>query len=296
MHRFSKNGNSNPMRREQVKKFLKITIAAFIYSFGIGALLEPNNLAPGGVTGISIMLNYLFGIPTGVGMFLINIPILWLGYRKLGKKLIYLSVYVLALASVLVDAMAETGWCVTRIPLLAALFGGAMVGAGLGVVFRGGGTTGGADILVRLIKLKYRHIKTGIIFLAFDVTVVGISALIFKDTDLALYAGLSVMSASMVMNKVLYGGDEAKFIYIVSDRYSLIAGKLLGSLNVGATYLKGRGAYSGTEKDIIMCVIRRQQLPQAEEIVKEIDENAFMIVTSATEIFGEGYKKHGTIY
>lgn len=284
------------MMKANIKKFWTITIAALVYSIGIGIFLEPNNLAPGGVTGLSIMVNYLTGISTGVAMFAINIPILWFGYRRLGKKLIYISIYALAVASIAVDLMTELGICVTKIPLLAALFGGALIGWGIGIIFRLGGTTGGTDIAVRLLKLKYRYMKTGAIFLITDVVIVSISAIVFRDIDTALYAGISVMATSMVMNKVLYGSDEAKLIYIISDKNREIVKILLDKIGVGATFLEGRGAYTGNDKEIIMCVIKRQKLPQLEEIVKEIDLNSFMIVTSATEIFSEGYKRHGTIY
>lgn len=242
------------------------------------------------------MANYLFKVPTGVVIFLINIPILFLGYKKLGKRMILISLYAIAITSIVVDFTTEIGLCLTEVPLLAALFGGALIGFGIGIIFRNGGTTGGTDIVVRLVKLKYRHIKTGVIFMMTDIIIVSISALVFKDIDTALYAGISIMVSSLVMNKALYGGDEARLIYIVSEKNNEIADVLLSKVGAGVTYLKGRGAYLGVEKDIIMCVIRIQQLPAVEEEVKEIDENSFMIITSATEIFGEGYKKHGTFY
>ena len=277
-------------------KLIIITFAALLYSAGIGMFLEPNNLAPGGVTGISIMLNHLFNLPTGTGILLINIPILWVGVRKLGKKLIGYTLYALVISSVTVDLFVENALCATRVPILAALFGGAMVGCGLGIIFRNGGTTGGLDIIVRLVKMKYRYLKTGAIFLISDIIVVSISAIVFRDIDVALYAGISVMAASLVMNKVLYGGDEAKCIYIFSEKNQEIANILLDKLEVGVSFIKGKGAYTGRETEMIMCVMRRQQLPEATEIVENIDDGAFLIVTSATEIFGEGYKKHGTYY
>ncbi|MBE5926630.1 MAG: YitT family protein [Lachnospiraceae bacterium] len=277
-------------------KLILITFAALIYSIGIGIFLEPNNLAPGGVTGISIMLNHLFKIPTGIGILFINIPILLVGFKKLGRKLMGYTLYALVISSVVVDLLVNRGICVTRVPILAALFGGGLVGFGLGIIFRNGGTTGGLDIIVRLVKMKYRYIKTGAIFLISDIIVVSISAFVFKDIDVALYAGISVMSASLVMNKVLYGGDEAKCIYIFSEKNHEIAQILLDKLSVGVSYIKSKGAYTGRDTEMIMCVMRRQQLPEAAEIVENIDDGAFLIVTSATEIFGEGYKKHGTYY
>lgn len=161
---------------------------------------------------------------------------------------------------------------------------------GIGLAFKAGATTGGMDIVVKLLRLKYPHLKTGFLFLLVDAAVVAVSALIFRNVDVALYAGLVVVVNSVLLDVVLYGRDGAKMIYIISDRPEAITVRLLEELDIGVTYISGVGAYSGKEKQVIFCVMKKQLSPKAEEIVRQEDPGAFMIVTSASEIFGEGYK------
>ena len=144
--------------------------------------------------------------------------------------------------------------------------------------------------MVKLLRLKYPHLKTGFLFLLVDAAVVAVSALIFRNVDVALYAGLVVVVNSVLLDVVLYGRDGAKMIYIISDRPEAITVRLLEELDIGVTYISGVGAYSGKEKQVIFCVMKKQLSPKAEEIVRQEDPGAFMIVTSASEIFGEGYK------
>lgn len=178
---------------------------------------------------------------------------------------------------------------------LAAVTGGALVAVSIGIIFRAGATTGGTDIIVRLIKLKYKHMKTGGVFLILDMLVVAASLLVFKNIESALYAAVAVMVCSYTMDIVLYGLDEAKLFYVISksrEREEEIVKELLLKLEVGATYLEAAGTYSGEQRRVILCAVRKQQLPAAKEIVRSIDDEAFMIVTSANEILGEGYKSH----
>ncbi len=161
---------------------------------------------------------------------------------------------------------------------------------GIGLVFKAGATTGGTDIIIKLLRLKFPYLKTGRLFLITDALIVTASALLFRNLDVALYAGLVVFINSVLLDVVLYGRDGAKLIFIISDRHEAITRRLLEDLDIGVTYISGFGAYSGKEKKVIMCVMKKQISPQAETIVREEDPGAFMIVTGATEIFGEGYK------
>ena len=162
----------------------------------------------------------------------------------------------------------------------------------IGWVFKAGATTGGIDIIIKVLRLKIPHLKTGSLYLMMDAAVVTLSAFVFKDIDRALYAGGVVLVASFLLDVVLYGRDEAKLIYIISDKSENIAKRLLEELDIGVTYMQGSGAYSGKDKKVIMCVMRKPLSPKAEEIVKQEDHQAFMIVTSAMEIYGEGYKSY----
>lgn len=178
----------------------------------------------------------------------------------------------------------------TSQPLLAALAGGILMAIGLGIVFKAGATTGGTDIIVKFLRLKYKHLKTGRLFFVTDILIVSASLFVFGDFDTIMYAILAVVVCSIMFDAVLYGRDEAKLIYIISDCSEKITARLLEELDIGVTYLEGKGAYSNNPKQVIMCVMRNTMAPKAEEIVKEEDPLAFMIVSSATEIYGEGYK------
>lgn len=272
-------------------KYLKMTVATVICSVGISLFLDPNALAPGGVTGVSIILNRVTGVETGTWILLLNIPILILGIWKFGVRFILSTVYCIVLVSAVTNILAPIG-AVTTDPFLAAIAGSSLMALGLGLVFKAGGTTGGTDIIIKVLRLKFPYLKTGSLFLFMDASVVLLSFLVLKDVDKALYAGMAVFVTSFVLDLVLYGRDEAKLIYIISDSAKEIAARILEELNIGATYVKGSGAYSGKEKDVIICVTRKQLSYKAEAIVKEVDASAFMIISSATEIYGEGYKSY----
>lgn len=160
----------------------------------------------------------------------------------------------------------------------------------LGMVFKAGATSGGTDIIVKLLRLRLPHLKTGLLFLLTDAVIVTASAFVFKDIDTALYAGLVVVINSVLLDVVLYGRDGAKMFFIISDRHREIGNRLLEELDISATYISGRGAYSGMDKDVILCIVKKHLSPKLEEIVRQEDPRAFTIITSATEIYGEGYK------
>lgn len=275
--------------KRRVLDYLMITVASFIYAVAVSLFLDPNSLAPGGVTGIAIILNRLSGLETGTWVLIINVPIIILGMWKFGLHFILSTLYCTAATSFFINLLATFG-VATEDRLLAALVGGALMAVSIGLVFKAGATTGGTDIIVKLLRLRFPHLKTGSLFLITDAIIVTSSAFVFKDLDVALYAGLVVFINSVLLDVVLYGRDGAKLIFIISDAHASITKRLLEELDIGVTYISGTGAYSGKEKSVIMCVMKKQISAQAEVIVREEDPAAFMIVTSATEIFGEGYK------
>ncbi len=276
---------------QMLRDYVMITVASFVYAVSVSMFLDPNSLAPGGITGIAIILNRLFGIETGTWMLLINIPILLIGIWKFGLRFILSTIYCTAMTSLFTNLLTPVG-AVTTDPLLASLTGSALMAVSMGWVFKAGSTTGGTDIIIKLLRLKFPYLKTGALFFLTDMVIVIASAFVFRNVDKALYAGIVVIITSVVLDVVLYGRDEAKLIYIISDHAEKIAGRLLEELDIGVTYVQGSGAYSGKEKSVIMCAMKKNISPKAEEIVKEEDPLAFMIVTSATEIFGEGYKSY----
>ncbi len=275
--------------KKRIKNFIGMTLGAATYAAAISMIVDPNSLAPGGVAGIAVLLNRLIHVETGTLILLLNIPILMLGIWKFGWRFIITTVYCISVISGMTNLLGERP-PITEDMFLAAVFGGALMAVGIGLVFKSGATSGGTDIIVKVLRLRFPHLKTGVLFLGIDAAIVFASVFVFKNIDTALYAGLTVIVCSTVLDIVLYGRDEAKLIYIISDKCNEITQKLLEDLDIGVTHVRGVGAYSGKEKNVIMCVVKKHVAPKVEDVIKEEDPLAFMIVSSATEIFGEGYK------
>lgn len=277
-----------PNIKKTVKQYLLITVGAAIYAAGISLFLDPNNLAPGGVTGIAIIVNYLTKLPTGTLVLCMNIPLMIIGVWKFGLRFFFSTIYATLLSSALINVFLRWG-PLTEELILAGAAGGAMMAFGMALVFKGGATTGGTDIIVRIIKLKFKHVRTGKLFLITDAFVILAAAIVFKDIDIALYAAVSTVVSSIVFDIALYGSDSARLTYIITDKEEQIAARLL-DLDLGVTYLHGTGAYTNDSRRVIMCAVRKQLLPQVQDIAMEEDPFVFLIVTSANEIFGEGFK------
>ena len=240
---------------QKCKRFLLMTVGAIIYAFAISTIADPYSMAPGGVAGLSVILSRVIPVQTGTLIWCFNIPILLLGLWKFGAKFIVSTVYCTALTSIATNLFSGKIPPLTNDILLAAIAGGVLIAVGIGMVFKAGSTTGGTDIIVKVLRLRFPHMKTSRLFLALDAAVVGSSAFVFHNVDAALYAAIMVFVASTVLDIILYVG-----------------------------------AYSGKDKNVIMCVVKKHIAPKTEDVVKEEDPMAFMIVTSATEIYGEGYK------
>lgn len=275
----------------ELKKYIVITAAAFVYAAGISLFIDPNRIAPGGVTGISIILSRVVPMNTGTLILLFNIPIFVFAVWKFGFRLAVSTIYATALISVFTNLLAVFP-AATGDRMLAAIAGGILSAVSIGVIFRAGATTGGMDIIVKALRLRLPHLKTGNLFFAADAVVVTVSGIVFRDIDAALYAAVTATCTSFVLDIVLYGRDEAKLLYIISARPVEITARILKELDIGLTMIEGRGAYSGDRKQVLMCAMKKTVFPRVERIVREEDADSFMIVTSASEIFGEGYKSY----
>lgn len=273
----------------KIKCYVTLTVAALIYAVAVSLFLDPNNIAPGGVTGIAILVSRFVPVTTGTMNLLINIPIVLLGLWKFGWRFICSTMYTLAAITVFINILAGYG-AVTEDLLIAAVIGGALIGSALALVFKVGATTGGADIIVKVLRTKWKHIKTNILFLTFDSMVIIASWIVFHDLTVAFYAGIAVVTTSAVMDRILYGSDEARLTYIISANPEQMKQRILDELEITATIITAKGAYSNAPKELLMVATRKQMYPKLEEIVKDEDASAFMIVASANEIYGEGYK------
>ena len=270
-----------------------ITCGASLYGLATALLIDPNDIAPGGITGLAIVLNRLIPIGTGMWFYIMNVPILILAIWKFGIRFTISTIYATTVISFVTD-LASRYLPSLKIydMILGVTIGSALSAIAMALVFKSHATSGGTDVIIKILRIKYPHIKTGMLYLMTDVVVLIIAGIVFKDITKALYSFLSVMVTSSVLDLALYGRDGAKLIYIISDKPDIITARLLEELDIGVTHVFAQGAYSGEKKKVIMCAIKKRLSPQAEDIVRDEDPNAFMIVSSASEIFGEGYKSY----
>lgn len=279
-------------------KYALITLGCVIYSLGVALFLDPNNLAAGGVTGIAIMINY--GVHWNVGwiIVLINVPLFVLGFIFFGKQFALSTLFSTLVSSGFIELWAFA--FKQYIPIFDDLFinsvlGGMLFGIGLGLIFRMGSTTGGTDIIVKILRKKFRSMRTGVISMIIDVIIVAVSAFVYHDLVTTFYTILSIVIFTLCFDRVLYGGSTAKMVYIIAADDNLaqdICRRILTELDVGATYVDGEGAYTGKKRKVLMCAVKNYLFPKLRDIVRETDKSAFMIVSSAKEIYGEGYKRH----
>ena len=255
--------------------------------------MGPLNLASGGISGLSIVFLSVLDIKVGTLYILLNLPILLLAVWKFGIKFTISTIYSAVGTSFFTNLITKyfSNYAIDDM-ILGVIFGTILISIAMGITFLSEATTGGVDVIVKVLRLKWPHIKTGAFFFIIDLLVIGAAIIAFRDVKIGLYSFISVWIMSYVTNLVLYGRDEAKLIYIISDKHEQISKRILMELDIGATHIKGYGAYSGREKDVIMCVMKKHIYPKVEKIVKEEDEKAFLIVSNATEIFGEGYKSY----
>lgn len=288
---FSVKNKTKSLLRTLVGRGLLLILFAAVYAFGVSCFLDPNNLAPGGVTGIAILVNRLVNIDTGTLIFLFNIPIMALSIWKFGFKFTASTIYTLVWISFFTNFFEISGaW--TREPFLAAVAGGAINAVAIGMILRLGATTGGTDIVIKLLRNRYPFLKTGAFFFIIDSIIVLLSLFVFGSVDTVLFAALTVFVTSRVLDLVLYGSEEARMIFVISDEAETIAEAFMQELQRGVTYLHGQGAYTGRDKKIMLCIMRKRQAPDAVAIIKDIDSHAFLIIASASEIYGEGYKDY----
>jgi uncharacterized membrane-anchored protein YitT (DUF2179 family) len=273
-------------------RYIVITFAACIYAVGISMFLDPNNLAPGGLTGAAVILTRIIPITLGTLIVIMNIPIMILGAWKFGARFTLSTLYTLVVSSAFMEIFERMGYVVTHDKILAALVGGTLMGAGMGLCLRMETTTGGIDIIIKVLRQKYRQVKSGEMYLIIDGLILAAAALYFKDIEVSMYAGVAIVISTYILDKVLYGSDEAKLVYIVSNKRKIIATRMMVELNMGVTLVEGKGAYNMENTEVIMCVMHKQNLTKVRNLVSEVDPEAFMIVSSATEVFGEGFKGH----
>lgn len=270
-----------------------ITVGSLIYALGFDWCYVPNAIGFGGITGLAQIINAVLPwAPIGTVVIVLNIPLFFLGWRLLGGHLLLSSLYAMFISSVFVDVIAAVIPFQSMDPMLAAIFGGILVGLSLGVVLLQGATTGGTDLLARLLKLRIAWLPMGKLLMAVDLVVIAAVALAFRNFSSALYGVVSLYISSVVMDMVLYGLDSAKVAYIISSKPDEISKAILNELDRGITILHGQGGWSGEEKKVLLCAFKQKQIVPMRRMVKEIDPEAFLIVCDAHEVLGDGFRTY----
>ena len=272
--------------------FIKTVIGCAVFAIGLDLFLVPNGLNAGGISGLSMTLVKLTGVGTvGTLTAILNLPLFAVGGIKMGKRFFFGSLLGMLLSAIFIDLF-------TILPrpetdnLLSALYGGVMCGFGLGLVFSAGNTTGGSDIIVRLLKRKWRNVPIGVISICFDLVVTVITGVVFGDVSRALYSGVAIFVTGRVVDAVVYRFDYSKVVLIMSSAHEAIVKQISAQLDRGATYLNGEGTYSGKTTKVILTVVKRQQLAELKELVVQVDPNAFIIVQEAHQVLGDGFSRY----
>lgn len=270
-----------------------IILASAAYSLGVHCFVQPNNIAPGGVTGIAIILTSLLPVKTGTMIFAFNVPLMIIGFILLNKATMIKTVISVAAITVFTDLFAElvpTYSAEGGNGIMAALFGGALMGIGLGVNYSRDGTSGGTDIITKIILRFNPDLKIGVITAALDIFVVGMGMLVYKDINVVLFAVVAIFVQSKFIDFLVYGTQESRFLLIFTKSPREIADKLL-SQNRGVTIFKAQGAYSGEERQVIATAVHRTAYSKVKRVIRESDPKAFVITTSAGEVLGEGFTR-----
>ena len=274
------------------KWILATIVGSAVFSFGFAAFLAPNEMNAGGISGLAQIIVKLLGVGSvGVVSIVINLPLFVLSGMKIGRKFFVGSLLGMVLSSVLIDLFAAIQLPVVE-PLIGALYGGVLGGLGLGLVFVCGASTGGSDMLVRLLKLHWRNVPIGQIAMAFDAVVVLLTGIVYGDITKALYTGIAVFVTGQVLDAVVYRFDYSKVALIISDQYERVAQEIGEKLDRGATFLHGEGSYSHRATKVVLTAVKKQQVAELKELVTHIDPNAFIIVQEAHHVLGDGFSKY----
>jgi len=274
-------------------KWIGATIlGSAMFAAGFALFLQPNDMNSGGISGLAMIVVELLDFGSvGTLSILINLPLFLLGGLKIGRRFFAGSLLGMILSSVLIDMIAAFPMPQTD-PLIGAIYGGVVCGLGLGIVFTAGTSTGGSDILVRLLKLKFRNVPIGQISMSFDAIVVVLTGLVFGDVRNALYTGITVYLCGKVIDGVVYRFDYSDVALIISSEYEQIAKAIGEKLDRGATFLHGEGSYSHKDTKVVLAAVKKQQIAELKELVMEIDPKAFLIVQEAHQVLGDGFSRY----
>ncbi len=267
-------------------------IAGIAFGISVNVFTAPNHIAPGGVTGFATLMNYIFGVPIGLMSFCINVPLLLIGVRVLGKEFFFRTLKSVVIINFSVDVivpMMVQGYVYTGEKIMAGLMGGVLMGVCVGSVLQRGSTSGGLDIVGRVVRKKMPQFSIGKIMFAGDFTILVVSMLVYKNIESGLNGLICIFVSSKVVDYLLYGMEKGMMLYVISDKAEEIAREIMSSIVRGATMIQAEGAYSRDPKKVVLCAIKEHQYPEVKRLIKQIDPNAFLMVNDAHDILGSGF-------
>lgn len=282
---------SKTLKKETVRDTALLLIGALIYSIGTQCFVTPANIAPGGAVGIALMVNYLTGIPVGMMTLMVNLPLLVLAWFYLSRKFVIRTAVACGISSVIMDFLiAPIFPMYGGDRLLSSLYGGILIGVGMAFIFLAGSTTGGSDVVGYLLQKKYPHVSIGRALLSIDGIILSTSILAFRNVDAALFGLISLYAQTKVIDTIIYGSDAGSKASIITKRPSEISRRIIAELDRSATMIAGKGAYSGQDMTIVLCTVRKSEFSKLKKIIGECDQEAFVMVTETSEVFGLGFK------
>lgn len=264
-------------------------LGSFVYAVAVQVFLSPLKISPGGLTGVATALNYITEFPTGVYLVLFNAPIIVLGAVKFGKMFIAKSAVAVILSSLFIEIVNRFYTPMFSDVMLCAVFGGALIGGGLGLVMLVGASTGGIDIIVKTLNLKF-NISIGRAFLLIDGAVIIFAAVVYRDFQSALYSVVAVFVSSKVVDIILCGTLDSKAVFIITEQEDIIKNAITNEVDRGVTVLPAFGGYTGRRNNILLCVARNNEINTVRNIVKNLDINAFFFIVNAGDVIGKGFK------
>ena len=274
--------------QKKIRRYLGMTIGIAIVAIGINMFFVPNKIAAGGITGLATVLNYLSGLSVGSLMLIFNVPLFIIGIKILGAKYGLKTLYGAIALAVLVDVFAPYTPTLTHDILLNSIYGGLLVGVGMGLVFRFRGNTAGTALAAAILH-KIFNITVGQALLILDFFVVAFAGIVFKSPELALYAIIAIFVTAKIIDLVQEGPNNSKAFFIMAAEPELLAEGILKEVDRGVTFLQGKGGYTGQDRELLLCVVETSEVTQLKELIYQHDPQAFIIVTDAQEVLGEGF-------
>lgn len=278
--------------KEIASDFLFYILGCAVYSVALNCFIEPNSLVIGGFSGIAVIIKYLFGLPVGALIFALNIPVFFAGYKIIGKEFIIKSAIATALMSVLIDLSAPYLPQFKGDTILSALAGGVSSGIGIALIFIRGASTGGTDIIAKLVSLKFRQLSVGRVIMIADGLVILLSAIIYRSAQSVLYSVVMIFVSTNVIDYIVYGSKSGKLLLAVTDKKDIICEKINNYVNRGVTIVPVIGAYTKTSRSLLFCAVRSGEISKIYKVIYENDENAFITLLDAREILGRGFKNY----